>query len=46
MTLETMRQAVALTAGRAKLEASGNVTLETVRPDRRDRRGLHLQSAR
>lgn len=31
MTLETMRQAVALNAGRAKLEASGNVTLETVR---------------
>ena len=31
MTLETMRQAVALTADRAKLEASGNVTLETVR---------------
>ncbi len=31
MTLETMRQAVMLNAGRAKLEASGNVTLETVR---------------
>jgi nicotinate-nucleotide pyrophosphorylase (carboxylating) len=31
MTLETMRQAVTLNAGRAKLEASGNVTLETVR---------------
>jgi len=31
MSLETMRQAVALNAGRAKLEASGNVTLETVR---------------
>lgn len=31
MTLEGMRQAVALTAGRALLEASGNVTLETVR---------------
>lgn len=31
MTLETMRQAVVLNAGRAKLEASGNVTLETVR---------------
>lgn len=31
MTLDTMRQAVALTAGRAKLEASGNVTLDTVR---------------
>lgn len=31
MSLETMHQAVALTAGQAKLEASGNVTLETVR---------------
>jgi len=31
MTLEMMHQAVALNAGRAKLEASGNVTLETVR---------------
>ena len=31
MSLETMRQAVHLTAGRARLEASGNVTLETVR---------------
>ncbi len=31
MSLETMRQAVVLNAGRAKLEASGNVTLETVR---------------
>jgi nicotinate-nucleotide pyrophosphorylase (carboxylating) len=31
MTLETMREAVTLTAGRAKLEASGNVSLETVR---------------
>lgn len=31
MTLETMREAVALNAGRATLEASGNVTLETVR---------------
>lgn len=31
MSLETMRQAVKLTAGRAKLEASGNVTLQTVR---------------
>lgn len=31
MTLETMREAVALTAGRARLEASGNVRLETVR---------------
>ncbi len=31
MSVETMRQAVELTAGRAKLEASGNVSLETVR---------------
>ncbi len=31
MTLESMAEAVRLTAGRAKLEASGNVTLETVR---------------
>ena len=31
MSVETMREAVKLNAGRAKLEASGNVTLETVR---------------
>jgi nicotinate-nucleotide pyrophosphorylase (carboxylating) len=31
MTLDQMRQAVALTAGRAQLEASGGVTMETVR---------------
>ena len=31
MSLENMRQAVGLVAGRAKLEASGNVTLETIR---------------
>lgn len=31
MSLEMMAEAVRLTAGRAKLEASGNVTLETVR---------------
>jgi nicotinate-nucleotide pyrophosphorylase (carboxylating) len=31
MTLEMMADAVRLTAGRAKLEASGNVTLSTVR---------------
>jgi len=30
MTFELMREAVELTAGRAKLEASGNVSLETV----------------
>jgi nicotinate-nucleotide pyrophosphorylase (carboxylating) len=32
MTLEMMKDAVRLTAGRAKLEASGNVSLKTVRP--------------
>jgi nicotinate-nucleotide pyrophosphorylase (carboxylating) len=32
MTLEQMREAVAITAGRAQLEASGGITLETVRP--------------
>jgi len=31
MSVETMREAVKLNAGRAKLEASGNVTLDTVR---------------
>ena len=31
MTPETMAEAVKMTAGRAKLEASGNVSLETVR---------------
>ena len=31
MSVEMMREAVKLNAGRAKLEASGNVTLETVR---------------
>ena len=31
MTLEVMKEAVRLTAGRARLEASGNVNLETVR---------------
>ena len=31
MTLETMREAVALNANRAKLEASGNVTLQNVK---------------
>jgi nicotinate-nucleotide pyrophosphorylase (carboxylating) len=31
MTLEQMTKAVEMTAGRAKLEASGNVTLQTVR---------------
>jgi nicotinate-nucleotide pyrophosphorylase (carboxylating) len=32
MTLADMREAVKRVAGRAKLEASGNVTLETIRP--------------
>jgi len=31
MTLEELRQAVQVSAGRAKLEASGGVNLETVR---------------
>jgi nicotinate-nucleotide pyrophosphorylase (carboxylating) len=31
MTIETMREAVALNAGRAKVEASGNITLQNVR---------------
>jgi nicotinate-nucleotide pyrophosphorylase (carboxylating) len=31
MPLETMRQAVTMAAGRVPLEASGNVSLETVR---------------
>ena len=31
MSVETMKQAVAMTNGKAKLEASGNVNLETVR---------------
>jgi nicotinate-nucleotide pyrophosphorylase (carboxylating) len=32
MPIEMMREAVALIAGRALVEASGNVTLETIRP--------------
>jgi nicotinate-nucleotide pyrophosphorylase (carboxylating) len=32
MTVEMMQEAVRLAAGHSKLEASGNVTLETVRP--------------
>jgi nicotinate-nucleotide pyrophosphorylase (carboxylating) len=32
MNLERMREAVRITAGRAQLEASGGITLETVRP--------------
>ncbi len=43
MTLDELRDAVALVAGRVPLEASGGVTLDTVRADRRDRRRLHLR---
>lgn len=32
MNLDEMREAVGITAGRAKLEASGGITLDTVRP--------------
>jgi nicotinate-nucleotide pyrophosphorylase (carboxylating) len=32
MSLEAMREAVAITSGKAELEASGNVSLATVRP--------------
>lgn len=32
MSLEEMREAVMITAGRAKLEASGGITLDTIRP--------------
>jgi nicotinate-nucleotide pyrophosphorylase (carboxylating) len=32
MSCDKMRQAVMMTAGKAKLEASGNITLENVRP--------------
>ena len=32
MSIDLMREAVKITAGRSKLEASGNVTLENVRP--------------
>jgi len=31
MTLDTMKEAVKITAGRAKLEASGNITLDNIR---------------
>jgi len=31
MTIETMREAVAINGGKAKLEASGNITLQNVR---------------
>ena len=31
MTIETMREAVAINGGKAKLEASGNITLQSVR---------------
>ena len=32
MTLDEMREAVRIAAGRAELEASGGITLENVRP--------------
>ena len=37
-SFDAMREAVAINAGRALLEVSGNVTLEQVRDDRRHRR--------
>ena len=40
---DALRAAVARTAGRAELEASGGVTLETRARRRRDRRRLHLR---
>ena len=42
MEVAALREAVAMTAGRALLEASGGVTLETRRRDRRDRGRSHL----
>ncbi len=39
---DDMRTAVALTAGRAKLEASGGINRDTLRSYARDRRRLHL----
>ena len=44
MSLEELREAVILRGERGKpqLEASGGVTLETLRGNRRDRRGFHL----
>ena len=35
MPPELMREAVAITAGRATLEASGGITLDTIRPSPR-----------
>ena len=40
-----LREAVALVAGRVPLEASGGVTLETIRADRRDRCRVHFRGA-
>ena len=41
MAPDELRRAVALVGGRAELEASGGITLETVRAVRGDRRRLH-----
>ena len=41
MAPDDLRRAVELADGRAELEASGGITLETVRRRRRDRRRLH-----
>ena len=38
----TLREAVALVAGRVPTEASGGITLDTIRADRRDRGHLYL----
>ena len=45
MDVATLRRAVELVAGRVPLEASGGVTLDTIRAIRRDRRRLHLRRA-
>ena len=42
MDIDTLRRAVAETAGRARLEASGGITLDTHPSHRRDRRRRHL----
>ena len=42
MDAATLRQAVALVAGRVPLEASGGVNLDTIRGDRRNRRRLYF----
>ncbi len=45
MTPPMLREAVTLVAGRVPLEASGGVTLETIRAIRRDGRGFHQRRA-